>query len=440
MSRKRSTAAAKVRVNRVNKVKALIERPGSVGEQQAAKAALERMAPVARPTPQQRQPFSEADIKKLAAPAKGNKIYLDVKPGGFGVRVTAAGTRAYILDYRVKGSGQQRRITIGACGNWSLGAARNEAKRLRQIIDGGGDPLGEFETQREAPTVAELCDRFEREQLPKKSPATQDSYARLLKLHIRPHFGAFKKVSEVRFRDVDKMHAAITEKGSVYSANRAVAVFSRMMTLAVQWEWCDKNPCRGVEKNPEAKRRRYLSADELARLTVALSKHPDKQFATIVGLLVLTGARRGEVLSMRWSGLTLTKDKSRWSKLASETKQRREHSIPLSAPACQLLSKIKKRGDSDFVFPSDSKSGHVEGIKKSWATLLKSADITGLRVHDLRHSYASMLVSSGASLPLVGAMLGHSSTATTARYSHLHDDPQREAAEIIGAIVGKGGV
>src|ERR1019366_265734 len=165
-----------------------------------------------------------------------------------------------------------------------------------------------------------------------------------------------------------------------------------------------------------------------------LAKTDDRQFANIIFVLLATGARRGEVLSMRWDGLTLVKGAASWTKEASETKQRRVHTTPLAEPVRQLLSKIKRQGA--YVFPSDSKSGHVEGVKKSWASLCKAADISGLRLHDLRHSYASLLVSSGASLPLIGAMLGHSSTATTQRYSHLHDDPQREAAVKIGSIIG----
>lgn len=175
-----------------------------------------------------------------------------------------------------------------------------------------------------------------------------------------------------------------------------------MFTLAIKWDWCDKNPCRGVERNPESKRKRYLSDPELQRLTKALAETPDRQFANIILLLILTGVRRGEVLSMKWNDLALSKDKKGiwtgiWTKLGSTTKQKSDHVVPLSAPVCQLLAKIKRRGE--YVFPSDGATGHVVEIKKGWAGLCKRAGIEGLRIHDLRHSFASLLV-------LIGALIG----------------------------------
>ena len=282
--------------------------------------------------------------------------------------------------------------------------------------------------------MADLIVRYETEQLPRKRASTIRAYKGLLDKHIRPHFGKHTKVADVAFNDIDKLHAKVTATGSTYVANRCVAVCSRMFSFAIRWEWRTDNPCRGIERNPESKRKRYLTGDELKRLTKALAETPDKQFVNIIMLLILTGARRGEVLSMRWADLTLAKDKGVWTKLGSTTKQKTDHVVPLSAPACQLLTKIKKRGE--FVFPStDNASGHIIEIKNGWAALCERAGIEGLRVHDLRHSFASQLVSSGASLPLIGALLGHSNPNTTARYAHLFDDPQRAAVEKVGAIV-----
>jgi integrase len=435
MSRKPAKASAKA--SRTAKVRALAKRAGTPGEQAAAEAALVRLAP-ARPASAGID-LTDPVVRQLQRPAKGNKITYDGTPGapaGFGVRVTAAGNKSFVLNYRVRGTGQERRHTIGEFGSWSTSAARAEAKRLRADIDNGGDPRGKVEEQREAPTMAELCDRFEKNFLPRKRAATQDAYSRLIRLYIRPHFGKFARVDAVRFTDIDKLHSKVTEMGSVYSANRCVAVCSKLFSFAIQLEWrtTNTNPAKGVERNPEVKRKRYLSGDELKRLTAALAEHEDKQFATIIGLLLLTGARRGEVLSMRWADLTLAQDKGIWTKLGSTTKQKTDHVVPLSAPACQLLAKIKTRGE--YVFPSDGKTGHVQEIKKSWASLCKNAGITKLRVHDLRHSFASVLVSSGASLALVGSLLGHSSPVTTGRYSHLYKDVEREAVEKIGVLVG----
>jgi integrase len=436
--RKRAHAGArtKAQVNRTAKVAALVKRAGTPGEQAAAEAALVRLGGPPAPPTNQGTHLTDAVVKRLRPPERGNRITFDADPAGFGCRVTAAGSKAFIFNYRVKTTGQQRRVTIGQFPNWTIGAARAEAKRLRHLVDGGGDPRGDFEDLKAAPTVAELCDRFEREHLPRKRPATVESYTRLLRLHIRPHFGAFTKVADVAYSDIDKLHRNVTKKGSVYSANRCVAVLSKMFSLAIRWQWRIDNPAKGIERNPEVKRKRYLSGGELAQLSAALSKHPDNQFANIVRLLLLTGARRGEVLAMRWADLDL--DRGIWSKPGSTTKQKTDHIVPLSAPARQLLSGIKTRGE--FVFPGDGQTGHVVEVKKAWATLCKEASIAGLRIHDLRHSFASQLVSSGASLPLIGALLGHSNPTTTARYSHLFDDPQRAAVEKVGAIVGDAAV
>lgn len=420
------------------KIEALAKRPGTPGEATAASAALERIAKTAI-AEVARERLTDALIRKLSAPASGYAITWDGDVAGFGIRITAAGAKSFVFNYRVKGSGQERRVTIGGFPNWLTAAARSEARRLRRLVDAGQDPRGDAEELRDAPTMAGLIDRFEREYLPRKRPSTIRSYKGALDKHIKPHFGKFTKVADVAYADIDKLHRKVTATGSTYVANRCVALLSKVMNLAIKWGMRSDNPCRGVEKNAETKRRRYLSADELQRLTSALAKHPDRQFANIILLLVLTGARRGEVLAMRWDGLKLTKGAASWTKLSSETKQKREHTTPLSEPVRQLLAGIREDQPArcEFVFPSDSKTGHVVEIKKAWASLLKTAGITGLRAHDLRHSFASQLASSGASLPLIGALLGHSNPATTARYAHLFSDVQREAVEKVGAIVGE---
>ena len=414
------------------KVQALAKRPGTPGEQAAAEAALTR---ITEPVEVSRERLSDALVKRLPLPASGNVITWDADVAGFGCRVTTAGARSYIFNYRVRGSGQQRRHTIGAISDWTAGSARSEARRLRRLVDSGADPRGDQEEQRDAPTMVELFERFKREVLPRKRPSTAKDYRGMIELHLKPFFGASTKVGDVEYTDVDKLHRKVTATGSTYVANRCIALLSRMLSLAIKWQMRTTNPCKGIERNPETKRKRYLSGDELKRLTTALAKHSDKQFKNIIVLLVLTGARRGEVLGMRWDALTLAKDKGVWSKPGSTTKQATDHIVPLSAAVLQVLKSIKRKGE--FVFPSDGKTGHVVEIKKGWASLCKTAKISGLRIHDLRHSFASQLASSGASLPLIGALLGHSNPTTTARYAHLFDDPQRAAVEKIGAIVGK---
>jgi integrase len=394
------------------------------------------------------QHLTDAIVRRLPVPAKGNKIYKDDKVKGLGARVTANGVIAYTLDYTTQ-AGRQRRHTIGSAEHWKATDARAEAKRLRQLIDQGGDPLADIEDERAALTMGDLFDRFEAEHLPRLRPRTAQDYRELLANHIRPHFGKHTKVADVRHDDVQRLHDRVTKAGkrgrpTPYNANRVLAVLSKAFGLSIRWEMRDTNPCKGIEKNQEHRRERYVRPqDELPALVETLNQHPNQQTANAFRLLLLTGARRGEVLSMRWADLDLTAGV--WTKSASATKQKKRHTAPISAPARQLLSEIHEAQLAqhqvlgEFVFPGAGGKGHVNNVKRAWANICKAAGITGLRMHDLRHSFASQLASGGASLPLIGALLGHSNPNTTHRYAHLFDDPQRAAVEKVGAAIVNAG-
>jgi integrase len=280
---------------------------------------------------------------------------------------------------------------------------------------------------------------------------------------VRPHMRQMK-VADVTFADIDGLHRKITAAGKPYSANRTVALLSKLFSLAIKWGYRADNPVRGVEKNAETKRKRYLSPVELASLTAALNAHKDVQAANIIRLLLLTGARRNEVQSMRWADLNLTDGV--WTKPGATTKQKTDHVVPLSAPARQLLSDLRRDAEAaakkagreigDYVFAGRYGS-HRSELKKDWAELCIAADIVTVtkekdakgkerivkvpsaRMHDLRHTYASVLASAGLSLPVIGALLGHTQPSTTARYSHLFDDPLRAATERVAAVVMGGG-
>jgi integrase len=242
-------------------------------------------------------------------------------------------------------------------------------------------------------------------------------------------------VTDVSYGYVDKLHRQITKAGARYRANRVVALLSKMFALAVRWKMRADNPARGIERNQEERRTRYLSTNELGRLTKALAEHGDRQAADIVRLLLLTGSRRGEVQGARWDQLDL--ERGIWTKPGSTTKQKTEHRVPLSAPALQLLTTLRREAGEDavFVFPSHGATGYRVEIERNWADICREAGITAARLHDLRHTYASLLVSAGLSLPIIGGLLGHSQPQTTARYAHLADDPLRAATERVGAIV-----
>ena len=157
------------------------------------------------------QHLTDATIRRLPVPPRGNKITYDDVPG-FGVRVTASGARSFVLNYLTKG-GRERRITIGSCGDWSTSDARREARRLRQLVDQGGDPLADIEAAREAPTIADLLQRYEREYLPRLRESSRSDYLRMIRDYIRPHFGPHTKVADVTFADVDALHRKVTPKG-----------------------------------------------------------------------------------------------------------------------------------------------------------------------------------------------------------------------------------
>jgi integrase len=376
--------------------------------------------------------LTDAVVKALPIPAKGSRISYDLGVKGFGIRVTANGARAFILNYRTR-LGRERRFTIGSFPDWKTGGARIEAVELKRQIDRGGDPLGDIKAGRAAPTVADLCARFESEYLPRKRPSTQTTYRQQIAAEIIPALGRLKVVN-VAFADIDGVHRAITKRGRPYRANRVLALLSRIFTMAVRWHMRPDNPCKGIERNQEHKRRRYLSADELTRLIKALDDYRDQQSADIIRLLLLTGARRGEALQARWQDFDLSS--GTWRKPAATTKQQSEHQVPLSDAAQKLLTGLRQRTakGEEWVFPVADGS-HRRDVKDAWATICRAANIDGARVHDLRHTYASVLASAGLSLPIIGQLLGHTTPTTTARYAHLFDDPLRAAAERAGAII-----
>jgi integrase len=226
------------------------------------------------------------------------------------------------------------------------------------------------------------------------------------------------------------MHRKITARGRRHRANRALATLSKMMNLAIKWRLREVNPVVGVIRNQEGKRNRYLSGDETKCLMAALAVYPDKPAANVIRLLLLTGARRGEALGAMWAQFDLKK--AIWVKPGRATKQRTEHRVPLSPPAVQILADMRKADpDGTRLFPP----GLAGKMRDHWFSTTEAAGISGVRMHDLRHSFASFLASAGLPLSIIGALLGHTQPSTTARYAHLFDDPLRAAAKRVGEIV-----
>ena len=208
-------------------------------------------------------------VRGLPAPASGSKITYDSEVAGFAVRVTANGAKAFILRYRF--AGRSRLLTIGSFPDWSTTAAREEAARLKRRIDLGEDPMGERHDERAAPTMGRLIDTFKTDYLPKRRPATVYEYTSILDKIIRPELGE-TKVRDVVHADIERLHRKVSVRAPL-RANRVAALFNNLMNYAIKLGWRSDNPVKGLERNPEDRRERYLSPPELRALAQALREH-----------------------------------------------------------------------------------------------------------------------------------------------------------------------
>jgi integrase len=358
-------------------------------------------------------------------------------PRGFLLRVTPAGARVWAVRYRVRDTGREREITIGDVKSWPIGEARKRGHELRREIDAGGDPLGEREERRSAPTVAELVDRFIAEALPSRAPRTQAEYRAMLEQWILPAL-ANKKVAAVDREDVAKLHRKITDAHKPRRANSVKSLCSTLFNQAIVWKMREDNPVNHIKGNPEHGRERYLAPEEIERLVVVLERWREKRPDSVdaITLAMLTGARRGEILGMQWAEVDLAA--GIWSKPYGATKQRKPHRVPISEAAVEVLQRRKAECEGkvvrlrdDYVFRGGGSKTHANTLEKDWYIIRAAAGLEDVRFHDLRHSFASVLVGEGLSFEIIGRMLGHTKPGTTKRYAHLADEPLREAAEIV---------
>ena len=391
--------------------------------------------------------LTDAFARRAEATGQTQTFFWDTETKGFGLRVTAKGAKAFLLDYRT--GGRQRRITIGRYPDWSVAAARAEAREMKRSVDRGDDPMGERHEDRMAPSMTDLWTRYRDEHLSMKSPRSQADQTSMWEKLILPSLG-YKKVADVSASDISALHRAITqERGTPVRANRTVEVLRKAFNLAIVWKLRTENPASGVARNREDQRHRYLTPVEMSRLFTALDDHPEKVSANAIRFLALTGARKSEVLAARWDMFDLSA--GIWTKPAAFTKQRRLHRVPLSAAALTVLNEMKWHHAGPYVFPGRSPDSHLTDVKRSWESICANAGLCtsvpkvrrngkaiqtpeghpvmvskpNARIHDLRHSFASLLASGGRSLPLIGALLGHTQTQTTMRYAHLYDDAVR---------------
>jgi integrase len=370
-------------------------------------------------------------------------VLWDTEVKGFGCRVQRGGSKSYIVHYRV-GSGRAaplRKLTIGKHGApWTPEQARGEAKRLLGLVESGVDPAAHKIAQKESPTLADLAERFMAQHTqPKCKPSTAMHYQRLLDRIILPALGK-RKILDITRHDVAKLHHEL--RSAPYQANRSLAVISKMFNLAESWALRPDgtNPCRHVELFAERKRERMLSPAELARLGDALATSNGSAFAVAaIKLLVFTGARLGEVLGLRWEWIDFERGEARLpdSKTGPKT-------LHLPPPALALLSELQRFDDNPYVIAGHKRGASMVNLERCWLITRKAAGLDDVRLHDLRHAFASVAASSGMGLPIIGKMLGHSQPATTARYAHLASDPVKAAAatvagKIAAAMEGRSG-
>ena len=392
-------------------------------------------------------------VVKAAEIGTTKYVVFDDDCPGFGLCVYESGRKGFVLIYRI--GGQQKRFTIGTWPAWSVIAAREEAKALKREIDRGEDPLDARKAHRTAPTVKELAERYIEEHLPKLAKTNASDQISMLQKLVLPEWKG-RMVADITPTDVDRLLTKIaagrarpaklkpTQKRrktlaptrpTPVRANRAGEMIRKMFSLAVQWKMRPDNPAFAFRKRPETARDRFLTFKEIERLANALAVDEDQRAASIIRLCMLTGARLGEVRTATFDQFNL--DLAIWTKQAAYTKQRRIHRVPISHEAVALIRlrrDIVPKG-CPFLFPGDVPDQPVGDPKRFWPKMRKVAEIPDVRIHDLRHTFASLLVSGGASLEMIGRLLGHTQIGTTQRYAHLIDAPLRAGVNAVGEML-----
>jgi integrase len=390
----------------------------------------------------------------------------DSKLPGFGVRVRPTGAMSYIVVYRA-GSGRGapvRRFTIASVGKATPEAVRRRAKAILGAVAHGQDPAGEKATERGTLTISGLADRFMSEHVEqKRKPGTAAFYRHLLDKIIKPELGATKADKVTRAR-VARLHGKL--KATPFQANRVLAVIGSMYTFAGRTGIVAEgvNPARRIEQFKEHRRERFLTGVELERLGSVLREaetkgipwdvderkpkashlpKPKNRFTKIgpfaaaaIRLLLFTGCRLREILHLKWEQVDL----ERGLLFLADSKTGRK-TVILNAPALAVLVGLDRIGS--YVVPGDDPEKPRADLKRPWEAVAKRAGLHGVRLHDLRHTYASFGAGGGLGLPIIGKLLGHTQTSTTQRYAHLDSDPLRCASEAIGgriaaALDGKG--
>lgn len=379
------------------------------------------------------QKLTKRVVDAAPIPASGESLIFDDEIPGFGLRVFPSGRKSYLIQYR--SGGRTRRVSLGVHGVLTPEEARKRARELLADVSRGADPSGELASLRNAPTVASVCDRFLSDYVAHRcKPSTQAEYRRSVELFIKPKIGPFK-IGDVRRPDIAELHHAL--RHTPYQANRTLGVLSKLFNLSEVWGLRPdgSNPCRHVPKYREERRERFLSAEEFGRLGAALDameqEEPNARAAVAAfRLLTLTGCRLGEIQTLRW-------DYIRENVIYLPDSKTGAKRVYLGKHALDVLARIERQPENPYVIAGEKPGQHLTDMQRPWRRLRKRAGLPDLRIHDLRHSFASGALALGEGLPMIGKLLGHSQVQTTARYAHLADNPIRSAADRISATIAE---
>ncbi len=359
-------------------------------------------------------------------------VFWDRELAGFGARVHATGRKTWVVQSR--GPSGPKRVTLGRHGELTVEEARKRAALLIDRIKRGEEPVGEpLEAE---PTVAGLAERFMRTHVEKHlKPASVAAYRTVLEGHILPALGGMA-LDEVGGAEVTALHHRLRDTPA--RANATVHLLSRMYVLAEAWELVPpgRNPCLSVRRYRTRARERFLTPEEYRRLGRALEQAETEDgtwppAVAAIRLLVLTGCRRGEILSLRWDDVDRTAGDLRLRDAKAGPRM-----VPLTKPVLGILDAIPRSGDNPWVIAGQRPGKRLTGLHHYWRPVRERAGLADVRLHDLRHSYASRALALGESLYTIGKLLGHTSVATSARYAHLMREAEREAAVRVGGSIG----
>ena len=345
---------------------------------------------------------------------------------GFHVRVTPAGFKSYCVTFQRQNSKAKVSVTIGGCDTWDLDAARSKARELRAMHDEGKDARAHVQAERHAQTVQDLADLWKRDYRNALKPSTRTVYDSWLKVIILPALGN-RLVRDLNFEAIKNMHREEAKKHQI-SANRAITVLSRLLSIAEKegWRPMGSNPCRQLEKAGEQSRTRTFTANEYASLEKAISdlgqaEKLDPQAADLFRFLALSGLRKGEAQGLRFADVDVEAGTMRFDEHKTSGKKGAKV-LPLNSHLKAIIQHRSSQQLGSYVFPGRSLTSHIVGLTKMWDRVLTQANMAGVTPHDLRRTFMTTCCELGQPPAIADTLLGHS--LGKIRDTYLHLDPE----------------